>query len=83
MASRRSPRERLQERKKALEKMHAEIKELTKQEAERIGRLAIEAGLADIDASDDRLTEEFQQLAARLGTTSSSTIEDDRSVDGS
>ncbi|MBD4685218.1 hypothetical protein GUG36_05995, partial [Xanthomonas citri pv. citri] len=34
--------------------------------AERIGKLAIKAGLVDLDLSDDQLSTEFAAMAARF-----------------
>lgn len=63
-------RKTLQERRAAaLAEVEAAKKRLAKLEAEaaeRIGRLAIKAGLVDLDLSDDQLSGEFAAIAAKF-----------------
>jgi methanogenic corrinoid protein MtbC1 len=59
----------LAERKTAkleeLEKIKRELARLETQEAERIGKLAIRAGLSDLDLSEDTLAKEFAVIAKK------------------
>ena len=59
----------LAERKSAkleeLEKIKREIARLESQAAERIGKLAIRAGIADIEISDETLGKEFAAIAKK------------------
>ncbi len=66
MAARRSAKDRLLEKRQQLDRVKAEIEKLQETEATRIARLALRAGLVEVDASDDELTEAFKELAARF-----------------
>ncbi|ENV35486.1 TraC family protein [Acinetobacter gerneri] len=49
-----------------LEAAKAEIEKIEKAEAERVGRLAIRAGLTELDIKDSDLLDAFKELAARF-----------------
>jgi len=49
-----------------LEKIKADIAELERKEAERIGRFAISAGLADLEIDDADLRKEFEAIASKF-----------------
>ncbi|EGN7253089.1 hypothetical protein ISM37_004515 [Salmonella enterica] len=49
-----------------LEAAKAELEKIEKAEAERVGRLAVRAGLTDLDLSDDDLIAAFKDVAARF-----------------
>ena len=49
-----------------LEKLKSELAQLETKAAERIGKLAIRAGLADLDISDEQLSEGFAAIAAKF-----------------
>lgn len=49
-----------------LEAAKAEIEKIERAEAERIGKLAIKAGLTDIDITDVQLLKAFKDIAARF-----------------
>lgn len=48
-----------------LEVAKAKYAKLEKETAERIGRLAIKAGLPDLDITDERLKTEFDNIASK------------------
>lgn len=59
----------VQKRARQLEKLRAlqaEIEGLEKKAAQRLGDLAVRAGLADLDLSDAMLLREFRAIAAHL-----------------
>ena len=60
----------LAERKSAkleeLERIKRDLSRLETQAAERIGRLATRAGIADLDISDEQLMKEFAAITARF-----------------
>ena len=49
-----------------LEKIKHQLAKLETQAAESIGRLAIRAGIADLDISDEELIKEFNAITARF-----------------
>lgn len=63
-------RRKLAERKASkladLERIKAEIAEIERRAAERIGKLAIASGLGDLDISDAELKEEFEAIASKF-----------------
>jgi len=59
----------VQKRARQLEKLRAlqaDIEGLEKKAAQRLGGIAVRAGLADLDLSDATLLREFRALATRL-----------------
>jgi len=52
-----------------IEKLREKKRSLQKKVTERVARLAIEAGLMDVDVSDDELRAGFKDLAARFQKT--------------
>ena len=50
----------------ALEAAKRDVAELEAKEAARIGKVAVRAGLADLDLDDATLLKEFQALAGRF-----------------
>ncbi|EDR6252706.1 hypothetical protein NX85_22760 [Aeromonas salmonicida subsp. salmonicida] len=69
-------RRKLSERKASkladLERIKAEIQEIERKAAERIGKLAINAGLGDLDISDADLRKEFEAIASKFSPKSES-----------
>ena len=69
-------RRKLSERKASkladLERIKAEIQEIERKAAERIGKLAINAGLGDLDISDADLRKEFEAIASKFSPKSAS-----------
>ena len=66
-------------RKKNVQKIHDEITRLQQElesvrqaEAERLGSLAVKAGLSDIDVSDKELLAALKEVAARFQLESAS-----------
>ncbi|WLS01387.1 TraC family protein [Shinella sumterensis] len=66
-------------RKKNVQKIHDEITRLQQElesvrqaEAERLGSLAVKAGLSDIDVSDKELLAALKEVAARFQSESAS-----------
>lgn len=49
-----------------MDALKKELAELDAKAGERIGKLAVRAGLADLDLDDDALMKEFQALAGRF-----------------
>ena len=49
-----------------LEAIKAEIGDLEEKAAKRIGRIAVKAGLAEINLTDDALIAEFKAMAGRF-----------------
>ena len=49
-----------------MDALKRELAELDAKAGERIGKLAVRAGLADLDLDDDALMREFQALAGRF-----------------
>jgi hypothetical protein len=49
-----------------LERIKRDLSRLETQAAERIGRLAARAGIADLDISDEQLVKEFAAITARF-----------------
>lgn len=58
--------ERRSEKLAELEKIKAALAKLESQAAERIGRIAVRSGLADLELEDDRLAEEFATIVAKF-----------------
>jgi hypothetical protein len=58
--------ERRSEKLEELERIKNELARLESRAAERIGRLALRAGLADLDVSDEQLSKEFAAIAAKF-----------------
>lgn len=52
--------------KAAMEALKAELKEAEAREAERLGSLAVKAGLHEIDANDADLIQALKEVAARF-----------------
>lgn len=52
--------------KAAMEALKAELKEAEAREAERLGALAVKAGLHEIDAIDADLIQALKEVAARF-----------------
>ncbi len=52
--------------KAEMAKLSVELKQAEAREGERIGVIAIKAGLHEIDASDADLTQAFKEVAARF-----------------
>ncbi len=50
----------------ALEAAKRDVQELETKDAARIGKMAVRAGLADLDLDDPTLLREFQAVAARF-----------------
>ena len=82
MAARRSAKDRLLEKRQQLDRVKAEIEKLQDTEATRIARLAMRAGLAEVDVSDDDLTEAFKDLVARFRAQPASSSSPKSSHDG-
>ena len=63
-------RKSIQERRAAalaeVEAAKKRLAQLEAEAAERIGRLAIKAGLVDLDLSDEQLSEEFAAIATKF-----------------
>ncbi len=55
--------------KAEIAKLSAELKQAEAREGERIGAIAIKAGLHEIDVSDADLTQAFKDIAARFQST--------------
>lgn len=49
-----------------METLKKELAELDAKAGERMGRIAVRAGLADLDLDDDTLLREFQAIAGRF-----------------
>lgn len=49
-----------------LERLKAEIQEIERKAAERIGKLAIAAGLGDLEIGDAELRKEFEAIASKF-----------------
>ncbi|WP_225444549.1 TraC family protein [Pseudomarimonas arenosa] len=58
--------ERRSEKLGELERIKNDLARLESQAAERIGKLAIRAGLADLELSDELLSKEFAAVAAKF-----------------
>ena len=58
--------ERRTEKLEELDRIKNQLAKLEAQAAERIGRLAIRAGLGDIDLEDEQLAKEFAAVAAKF-----------------
>lgn len=58
--------ERRSEKLEELERIKSDLARLESQAAERIGKLAIRAGLADLDIGDEQLAKEFAAVAAKF-----------------
>ena len=55
--------------KAEMAKLTAELKQAEAREGERIGVIAIKAGLHELDVSDADLTQAFKDIAARFRTS--------------
>lgn len=64
--ARRSTIERKADKLAQLKKIKAEIAALEQSTAERIGRLAVKAGLGELGIPDAKLKEEFDGIAQRF-----------------
>ena len=51
-----------------IERLQEQLKLAETKEAERIGRLALKAGLGDVNASDTELVAGFEEMAKRFQT---------------
>ena len=58
--------ERRTEKLSELSRIKDELAKLESQAAERIGKIAIRVGLADLDIEDDQLIKEFAAIAAKF-----------------
>jgi hypothetical protein len=58
--------ERRAEKLAELEKIKGELAKIEAQAAERIGRIAVRSGLADLDIDDEQLAKEFAAVAAKF-----------------
>ncbi len=63
---RKSLTDRRAEKLAQLDAIKKELAALELKAGERLGRLALKAGLADLDLDDDRLLEEFRAIAGRF-----------------
>ena len=61
----RRPSSRIREE---IERLQEQLKLAEAKEAERIGRLALKAGLGDVNASDTELITGFEEMAKRFQT---------------
>jgi hypothetical protein len=61
----RRPSSRIREE---IERLQEQLKLAETKEAERIGRLALKAGLGDVNASDAELIAGFEEMAKRFQT---------------
>ena len=61
----RRPSSRIREE---IERLQEQLKLAEAKEAERIGRLALKAGLGDVSASDAELVAGFEEMAKRFQT---------------
>ena len=59
----RRPSSRIREE---IERLQEQLKAAETKEAERIGRLALKAGLGDVNASDAELVAGFEEMAKRF-----------------
>ncbi|CEI36836.1 hypothetical protein GUF72_21470 [Xanthomonas citri pv. citri] len=64
--ARKTLKERRAEALADLDAAKSRLAKLEADAAERIGKLAIKAGLVDLDLSDDQLSTEFAAMAARF-----------------
>lgn len=62
--------ERRFEKMEELDRIKLELARLESQAAERIGRLAIKVGLADLDIEEDHLAKEFAAIVATFQSRS-------------
>ena len=62
--------ERRAEKLAQLDALRKELAQLENKAAERIGRIAVRAGLADLDLDDEQLTQEFAAIAAKFRPSS-------------
>ncbi|WP_056584017.1 TraC family protein [Mesorhizobium sp. Root102] len=51
-----------------IERLHDQLKAAETKEAERIGRIAVKAGLGDFDIDEAKLGELFAEIAGRFHT---------------
>lgn len=58
--------ERKAEKLKELDRIKAELTELESKVAERIGKIAISAGIGDLDIDDASLRKEFEAVASKF-----------------
>jgi hypothetical protein len=49
-----------------IERLHDQLKAAETKEAERIGRIAVKAGLGDLDIDEAKLGDLFAEIAARF-----------------
>lgn len=49
-----------------IERLHEQLKAAETKEAERIGRIAVKAGLGDVDIDEVKLAELFAEIAGRF-----------------
>lgn len=66
MATRKSFKDRRSEALAELEQAKQRLAKLETEAAEKIGRLAIKAGLGDLDIPDEELAKEFEALGAKF-----------------
>lgn len=49
-----------------IERLHEQLKAAETKEAERIGRIALKAGLGDLDIDEQKLADVFAEMAGRF-----------------
>lgn len=59
-------RQRATKLRDEIAKLQVQLKQAETREAERIGRLALKAGLGDIEIADSDLVKSFEELSARF-----------------
>ncbi|TPL21115.1 TraC family protein [Mesorhizobium sp. B2-4-9] len=52
--------------KEEIERLHDQLKAAEAKEAERIGRIAVKAGLGDLDVDEAKLSDLFAEIAVRF-----------------
>jgi hypothetical protein len=69
-----------------IERLHEQLKAAEAKEAERIGRIALKAGLGDLDIDETKLTSVFAEIAGRFqnghGKRRQATATPDRPAEG-
>lgn len=80
--ARKSLAERRAEKLAQLDALRKELAQLENKAAERIGRIAVRAGLADLDLDDEQLAQEFAAIAAKFRPASAKPAHTDSGADG-
>ena len=68
--------------KDEIAKLHGQLRELEDREAERLGRLAIKAGLHEVKGSDSAILKSFQDLVRQFQTKSAINPQRDKTEAG-